>query len=121
MKPEKPVVYGRIIYRKSKVRIGMLESCLTFISSSRGTEYRVYIDLENKKYYIKNMTRESLIHMPEDIGVDHKNTLYMQAKNHLKVLGVVFRRELRNRQFGICEKGYTQKKHIEKLNCTKTE
>lgn len=110
----KEIVYSRIIYRPSEIREGWLESCITFISSSRGSEYRIYLDLQNCKYYIKNMNGEFLISMPEELKIKNKNIIYKHAKDHLAKLGVKFEREWRNRTFGLCEKGYTQEKHKDK-------
>lgn len=94
----------------------MLRSSHTLISARTGAEYEIHLDETNMRYWIKNMRSESLTEMPEGKKITNRNVLLRNIKSHLKKLGVQFETELRRRTFGLCEKGYTEKKHKEKKN-----
>lgn len=102
--------YGRIIYSDHPGKPGMLRSNI-IISARTGAEYEVHVDVPNMKYWVKNIGSQGLAPMPEEKKISNRNVLLRNIKKHLQKLGVVFYKELRNRSFGICDKGYTQKKH----------
>ncbi len=116
MEEYKNISYGRISYEPHPKKPGVLKSAHTIISARTGASYEVHLDEVNKKYWIKNINSESLINMPEESKITNRNVLLRTIKKHLRKLGVVFKTELRNRNFGLCPKGYNQRKHKEKLS-----
>jgi hypothetical protein len=102
----------RIRYKKNNK--GLYESVRTFISN-QGHQYKVYLDLENMNYKIKNLKRQEFIKGKSE-KITNKNVLKRTAKKHLKQLGVEFDElEIRDRTFGLCEKGHTEDKQREVL------
>lgn len=97
---------SRIRYKETSK--GVFESVKTF-TSSRGVQYKVRIDLNEKVYAIKNLHSENLIKGGE--GITNLNVLKQSARDRLESLGVSLTTEKRNRTFGKCEKGYSQSKH----------
>lgn len=101
----------RIRYKDHKSRENVLESIQTFTSSVNGALYKVRLDLNEFTYEIKNLRSEMIFRGGENIT--NLNVLKRAAKRRLEDLGVVFETEQRDRTFGLCRKGYNQKKHME--------
>lgn len=109
----KDMVYQRISYTDHPKKPGMMKSSHTLVSARTGAEYEIHVDFSSMKYWIKNINNETLSPMPEEKKISNRNVLLRNIKKHLQKLGVRFEKELRNRSFGVCEKGYTQRKHKE--------
>jgi hypothetical protein len=82
------------------------------IISKHGSRYMVYIDLEKKVYTIRNMVSSRRYEGGEHIN--NMNVLKRTIKAHLEHLGCEFDKEKRWRTFGICSKGHSQIKEMEK-------
>lgn len=89
---------------------GVVKSKHIYTSMKTGAQYRVFLDLENITYKIKNVNSENVYRGGEKIN--NLNVLKRTVKNRLTKMGVCFDQEVRKRTFGKCVKGYTQKKHI---------
>lgn len=83
------------------------------VMSSKGAIYMVYIDPTEMTYEIVNQT--SLRKYRGGDKINNMNVLKRKIKQHLIQLGCIFDKESRKRTFGICEKGTTQEKHLERL------
>ena len=81
------------------------------IISKKGSSYIVQINLETMTYLIRNQL--SLRKYEGGEGINNLHVLKRNIKKHLEHLGCVFSKEKRNRTFGICEKGFNQRKHLE--------
>lgn len=101
----------RIRYKDHTKRENVVESTTTFMSSSTGARYLIRLDLNNYTYEIKNI-RSELLYRGGD-NINNLNVLKRTAKKRLESLGVKFSKEDRDRTFGLCKKGYNQKKHLE--------
>ena len=99
----------RIRYLKKDGKLVSIEP----IASKNGAKYQVFIDLETKTYVIRNLL--SLRRYEGGEGINNMNVLKNKIKKHLKQLGCQFGTEKRFRTFGKCEKGFSQKQHLEKL------
>lgn len=103
----------RIRYVKTEEN-NIFESLRIFVSSINGARYKVFLDLNDFTFKIRNEnTKTFTVKGGEDIN--NLNVLKRAAKRHLAKLGVEFNDENRQRTFGICDKGYTQKAHTNKL------
>jgi len=106
----------RIKYIDHKFKKGHLISNKSFTSKRSGAKFRIILNLEDKnnmQYYIRNeRTKEysfkSRIHT-------NINVLKRCAREELIKFGVELQRESRDRTFGLCKSGMTQKTH-EMLN-----
>jgi hypothetical protein len=100
---------NRIKYLDHKFRKNHLISTKFFVSKINGAKYRVVLNLEDMEYYIRNeRTKE---HIYKSRNYTNINVLKRTARARLEKLGVVLKREVRNRTFGVCAKGYSQKDH----------
>jgi hypothetical protein len=113
MEDYKNIKYKRITYIDHPKKEGYLKSSHTFISAKTGAEYEVQIDTVNKVFHVKNIKSESIIYSSTNRKINNRNVLLRYVKRYLMYLGVSFQTELRDRTFGRCEKGYTQRKHKE--------
>jgi len=82
------------------------------IVSKHGSRYSVSIDLATMTYTIKNLVSFRRYEGGENIN--NMNVLKRTIKAHLSHLGVLFDTERRNRTFGLCERGHSQSREIEK-------
>lgn len=98
----------RIRYQKSSDNV--LSSIRTFISDKTGAEYRVFIHLDKVEYIIQNIKDQRNYYGGEN--VNNMNVLKRNIKKRLEGMGVSFDTEYRERTFGLCEKGHTQKKEV---------
>lgn len=101
----------RIRYKKTD-KENIVVSNKVLKSSSTGAEYLVYLDLENVTYKIKNINSENVHRGGENIN--NLNVLKRSVKSRLEGMGVKFAEEERDRTFGRCPKGYSQKLHEQK-------
>lgn len=103
----------RIRYKKTE-REGIVVSTKVLKSERTGAEYLVYLDLNESTYKIKNINSENVHRGGENIT--NLNVLKRTVKARLERMGVRFSEEERERTFGLCPKGYSQKQHEEKSN-----
>jgi hypothetical protein len=80
-----------------------------FTSEKTGATYKVVLDLVEMVYKIRNERTKEFAVKSKAYG--NLNVLKRNARAHLVKLGVNLSTESRWRTFGICEKGYNQKKH----------
>jgi hypothetical protein len=104
---------ARIRYEATKDS-KVLESIRVFVSKINGARYKVFIDLNNLTFRIRNENTKTNTVMGGE-HINNLNVLKRTVKKHLERLGVDFSDEIRNRTFGRCDKGYTQKQHTNKL------
>ena len=100
----------RIRYRETATP-GILESTCEYISKETGGCYRVYLDLNTVNYKIINVKSRLTFTHPRPLT--NINVLKRLARRKLQELKIKAVDEKRNRTFGRCEKGYTQKKYLE--------
>ena len=81
----------------------------TFVSASTGARYRVVLDYKEMQYKIRNERTKEFVVKSKNYG--NMNVLKRTAREHLSKLGVRMESESRDRSFGLCPKGYSQKKH----------
>jgi len=92
---------------------GILESNNIFVSQQTGARYKVFINIIDKTFRIRNELSKLNIVMGGE-GINNLNVLKRAAKRSLEKLGVNFKDEMRRRSFGLCDKGYNQSKHLNK-------
>lgn len=94
---------------------GVFISKQTFKSQTTGAEYKIHLDTNNMIYKIQNMRELRFVSIGGE-NINNLNVLKRVAKRKLMDLGVNFNSEYRDRTFGLCNKGYTQEKHMETGN-----
>tara|TARA_R100001086_G_scaffold249746_1_gene190683 strand:- start:1504 stop:1821 length:318 start_codon:yes stop_codon:yes gene_type:complete len=99
----------RIRYDKTDEK-NIVVSKRLFISSINGAQYKVYLNIEDKTFTIRNIGSCRIVKTGGD-NINNLNVLKRRAKSELKKLGVSFEEETRDRTFGRCQKGYTQEIH----------
>jgi len=105
---------ARIRYQAQKNRENTVISVQVFTSQRTGAKYRVVLDYNENVYKIRNeRTKEFVI---KSSPYSNINVMKNKVRESLEKLGVVLRRETRDRTFGKCEKGYSQKEHEKKEN-----
>lgn len=104
---------NRVRYKKHTKKNEMISQQI-FVSQSRGSSYRVVLNLEERVYKIRNERTKEFVVKSKAYG--SISVLKRNARKHLEKLGVVLKKESRDRTFGLCEKNYTQKKHEEEGN-----
>ena len=87
---------------------GCARLALAFTSSSTGASYRIVLNLEDMEYYIRNERTKEFVFKSKKYT--NLNVLKRKARNELSRFGVQLGKESRDRQFGLCPKGMTQKK-----------
>lgn len=99
--------------RYKEISDKLFESIKTF-TSKKGHRYKIYLDTETMNYNIKNMKRQEMI-LGNSKNISNLNVLKRTAKAHLeKILGEELGEpEIRDRTFGLCEKGHTEDKERE--------
>lgn len=108
----------RIRYKKTKNE-NIVVSTKIFTSARTGAQYKVFLDLENVTYKIKNINSENVHRGGENIN--NLNVLKRSAKARLEGMGVNFDDEVRDRTFGLCDKGMTQAKYEARLKKERQE
>lgn len=99
----------RIRYKEHPTKENVLISDV--VVTKRGARYKVEIHLNTMSYRIVNLQNGEAI-LSEDKYTNY-NVLLKKAKERVYQLGVDMPQEVRNRTFGLCPKGYTQKKERE--------
>ena len=100
----------RIRYHKHKYKEGCVISGRAY-ESNRGAKYRVILNLEEMEYYIRNERTKEYV-KKSTYEYTNLNALKRAARETLGKLGVPLGKEVRQRTFGLCEKGETQTKHV---------
>lgn len=98
-------MYKRIRYRK--VSDYIFESDI--YTAKNDVTYFIRLDVKNMLYFIKNTNTGNLI--KSQSTVSNLNVLKRNARARLVGLGVNLSNEVRDRTFGLCDKGYNQSKH----------
>ena len=99
----------RIRYKETK-EPGVVVSTKTYTSARTGAQYKVYLNLNDVTYKIKNVNSENVYRGGENIN--NLNVLKRNVKARLESMGVQFEGEERWRSFGLCPKGMTQEKWL---------
>ena len=84
---------SRIRYKKTSID-GVVQSIKEVISESRGSKYRVILDLNKCTYVILNVNSGRKFDGGE--GVNNTHVLKRHVKRHLETLGVSFGKEVRD-------------------------
>lgn len=96
----------RIRYEEHKYRDNWMISIKAFVSKINGARYKVLLDLEEKKFYVRNENTKQFVKKSKSYGNIH--VLKRNAREALRILGVEMGKEIRDRSFGVCPKGMTQ-------------
>lgn len=91
----------RIKYTKPD-KDGICES-INILSTDKGSNYKVYLDLNKIKYTIVNLLTYRKYEGGENVNNLH--VLKRNVKKHLQKLGVKFGIEIRDRNYGVIRKG----------------
>lgn len=100
----------RIRYITHKYKKGCLVSNRQHTSKSTGANYRIVLDLQDldaMKYYIRNERTKEYVF--KSSTYTNLNALKKGARAKLGDFGVHIGKEVRDRSFGICPAGTTQK------------
>lgn len=94
---------------------GIFRSRKVFISQSTGAKYKVLLDTNQMLFKIQNMNTQRFVYIGGE-NINNLNVLKRTAKSTLeKKFGVSFDEEVRDRSYGLCDKGYSQEKHVKKV------
>lgn len=99
----------RIRYQPQKGKENTLISINEYVSQRTGARYKVVLDLNVMVFKIRNERNKEFSFKSKAYG--NINVLKRNARARLGELGVPLTREVRDRTFGVCKKGYSQKKH----------
>lgn len=99
----------RIRYENHPTKEQNKISVKNYKSEKTGAVYRIVLDLKEMVYKIRNERTKEFAVKSKSYG--NMNVLKRNARAHLVKLGVNLSTESRWRTFGICSKGYNQKKH----------
>ena len=110
---------NRIKYIDHKFKKNHKITSKQFTSQKTGAKYRIVLNLDGMEYYIRNERTKEFIYKSKPYTNLH--VLKRLARGKLEKLGVVLKREIRNRTFGICEKNYCQEKHEQLQESEKNE
>lgn len=100
---------NRIKYIDHKFKENHVISTRAFVSKINGAKYRIVLNFDDMQYYIRNERNKEFIYKSK--SYTNMNVLKRTARARLEKLGVELKREVRDRQFGVCKKGYSQKDH----------
>jgi len=105
----------RIKYIDHKYKDNHKISTRVYTSNKTSAKYRPVLNLTDMVYYIRNERSKEYIFKSE--SYTNLNVLKRNARAKLEYLGVVLKTESRDRTFGLCKMGYSQKYHesLEKL------
>jgi hypothetical protein len=98
---------NRIRYNEHPSRDNCKISLNSYTSLKTGAKYRILLDLNEMKFMIRNERDKELKFTSKQYK--NLNVLKRTARKKLEDFGVSLGRESRDRMFGRCEKGYTQK------------
>jgi hypothetical protein len=91
-----PVYGNRIIHKPSSVpNVLKSKEVFTVYVEGKATQYRSYVDLNSKRWYVRNELDMSIV--LEGVGTS-KHKLLIHSKNALKSLGVRFNTETREKR-----------------------
>lgn len=99
----------RIRYKKTNDD-GILKSVRDF-TNKNGISYYVKLNTVDRTFEIRYKENQQIVKGGGE-KINNLNVLKRTIKKELKSLGVEFGDDVRNRDFGLCKKGYTQQKHI---------
>lgn len=99
---------NRIKYLDHKYKENHKISTRQFTSQSTGAKYRIILNLTDMQYYIRNERSKEFSYKSKTYT--NLNVLKRVARARLEKFGVSLKREVRERCFGICEKGFSQEK-----------
>lgn len=100
----------RIKYCDHKFKEGHKITGKFYVSKITGAKYRVILNLQdpdNLEYYIRNERTKQYVFKSGQYT--NLNVLKRKAREELERFGVPLDKESRQRSFGLCEKGYSQK------------
>lgn len=100
----------RIKYIDHKYKSNHKISLNDYVSESTGARYRIVLNLNDNEYYIRNERTKEYVFKSNSYG--NLNVLKRNARNKLQKFGVNLGREVRNRTFGRCNKGFSQEEHV---------
>lgn len=100
---------NRIKYIDHKYKENHKISTKSYTSKRTGAKYRTILNLEDMQCYIRNERTKEFVYRSK--VYTNLNVLKRTARAKLEALGVELKREVRDRQFGKCTKGYNQKTH----------
>jgi hypothetical protein len=99
----------RIKYIEHKFRDNSHISIKSYTSESTGANYRIVLDFGQMKYYIRNERTKEFVFKSK--AYKNLNVLKRLAREELERFGVNLKKEVRDRTFGKCPKGYSQSEH----------
>ena len=99
----------RIRYKKTNDD-GILKSVRDF-TNRNGISYYVKLNTNDRTFEIRYKENQQLV-KGGGKNINNLNVLKRTIKKELKGLGVEFGEDVRDRSFGLCQKGYTQEKHL---------
>lgn len=102
---------NRIRYVKHPTREECFLSLNQYTSQKTGAKYKIVLDKGNMKFMIRNERSKEFIFTSKEYKNLH--VIKRTARKKLENLGVSLGRESRDRQFGLCDKGFTQSKFEE--------
>jgi hypothetical protein len=103
---------NRIRYAEHKYKAGHKVSLRAYTSKKTGAKYRIVLKLDTDKelqYFIRNERTKKYVYKSNIYT--NLNVLKGAARNELERFGVTFKKEVRDRTYGLCSKGYSQKEH----------
>jgi hypothetical protein len=100
---------NRIKYVEHKFRDDSMISMKSYTSSRTGASYRIILDFAEMQYFIRNERTKEFVFKSKPYK--NKNVLKRTARAELERFGVDLKKEVRDRTFGRCNKGYNQRQH----------
>ena len=100
---------NRIRYVDHPVKEDCLISLNEYVSKSTGARYKIVLNIKEMWYGIRNERNKEFSFKSKQYG--NLNVLKRNARSKLESFGVNLSRESRDRTFGLCKEGYTQKIH----------
>lgn len=98
---------NRIKYIDHKFKENHVISTRAFVSKINGAKYRIVLNFDDMQYYIRNERNKEFIYKSK--SYTNMNVLKRTARARLEKLGVELKREVRDRQFGVCKKDTLRK------------
>ena len=105
---------NRIRYIDHPTKEDCLISLNEYVSKITGARYKIVLNVKEMWYGIRNERSKEFSYKSKNYG--NLNVLKRTARAKLEDLGVNLSRESRDRTFGLCKEGYTQKIHEQKNN-----
>lgn len=105
---------NRIRYIDHPTKEDCLISLNEYVSKITGARYKIVLNVKEMWYGIRNERSKEFSYKSKNYG--NLNVLKRTARAKLEDLGVNLSRESRDRTFGLCKEGYSQKIHEQKNN-----